>query len=274
MNTWQNIKTKFEEQNTMTKIIVINVSAFLVLNLVANLSHLDLVAYMGLPIGGFHFLTKFWTLFTYMFSHVQLGHLFFNMLLFFFTAQTFYQIIGERTLLYIYVMAGLSGGILLVLLGILFPGAFAGSILIGASASVLGLIMVLATYAPNLSVSLWGIVQMRYKHFAILMFVLSTVIDLAINTGGKIAHIGGAAFGLIYGYNLKKGRDLFNFAFFTRKKSKLKVVSYQTIDDAYNSKKINEEEELNALLDKISKSGYDSLTKKEKETLFKASQKK
>lgn len=274
MNTWQTIRNKFEAQSTMTKIIVINVAVFLVLNLVANLSHLDLLRYMGLPVGGFDFLSKFWTLFTYMFSHVQLGHLFFNMLLFFFTAQTYYQIIGEKTLLYVYVMSGLSGGLLLVLLGILFPKAFAGSILIGASASVLGVIMVLAIYAPNLPVSLWGVFQMRYKHFAIMMFVLSTIIDLAINTGGKIAHVGGAAFGLIYGYNLKRGRDLFNFAFFERKKTKLKVVSYQTIDDAYNTKKVNEEEELNALLDKISKSGYDSLTKKEKETLFKASQKK
>lgn len=274
MNTWQTIRNKFEAQSTMTKIIVINVAVFLVLNLVANLSHLDLLRYMGLPVGGFDFLSKFWTLFTYMFSHVQLGHLFFNMLLFFFTAQTYYQIIGEKTLLYVYVMSGLSGGLLLVLLGILFPQAFAGSILIGASASVLGVIMVLAIYAPNLPVSLWGVFQMRYKHFAIMMFVLSTIIDLAINTGGKIAHVGGAAFGLIYGYNLKRGRDLFNFAFFERKKTKLKVVSYQTIDDAYNTKKVNEEEELNALLDKISKSGYDSLTKKEKETLFKASQKK
>ncbi len=274
MNTWQSLKTNLASKDMMTKIIVVNIAIFLVINVVGSLSHLNLLPYFGLPIGGFGFLFKFWTLFTYMFSHANLGHIFFNMLLFYFTAQLFYQIMGERTLLYIYVMSGLCGGVLLVLLGMFFQPVFTASILIGASAAVMGLVMVIAAYAPNYPVYLFGIIQMRYKYFAFFVFVLSTILDLAVNTGGKVSHIGGAAFGLVYGLNLRNGKELFNFTFLTRKKSKLKIVSYQTVDDSYNTKKISEEEELNELLDKISKSGYDSLTKKEKETLFKASQKK
>ncbi len=116
---------------------------------------------------------------------------------------------------------------------------------------------------------------MPYKYFALLTFVLSTVIDFSLNTGGKISHVGGAIFGLTYGYCLKKGVDLFNFSFLTKKKKKLKIVSYnRTIDDRFNEDRSRGELRMNELLDKISKSGYDSLTKKEKDELFNLSQKK
>ncbi len=116
---------------------------------------------------------------------------------------------------------------------------------------------------------------MPYKYFALLTFVLSTVIDFSLNTGGKISHVGGAIFGLSYGYFLKRGVDHFNFSFLTKKKKKLKVVSYNaTIDDVYNENRNKGELRLNELLDKISKSGYDSLTRKEKDELFNLSQKK
>jgi membrane associated rhomboid family serine protease len=229
-----------------------------------------------LPVGGVDFIFKIWTLFTYMFTHASLGHIFFNMLLFYFSAQLFFLILGEGKLIYVYVMSGLVGAALLLILGIVFPNSFGHSYLLGASASVMGVVMVMAVYAPNYNVALWGIVNMPYKYFAALTFVLSTVIDFSLNTGGKIAHIGGAAFGLFYGYNLKRGVDLFNFSFFKKSKNKkLKVVSYtQSIDERYNENKVISEQRMNDLLEKISKSGYDSLTKNEKDELFKLSQKK
>jgi hypothetical protein len=116
--------------------------------------------------------------------------------------------------------------------------------------------------------------EMKFKYFAILIFVLSTVIDFAANTGGKIAHIGGAAFGLLYGYSLKNGKDLFDFSFLTGSKKKLKVVHKKAPVTGSSAKQADDERHLNYLLDKISKSGYDSLTKQEKEDLFKLSQKK
>ena len=134
--------------------------------------------------------------------------------------------------------------------------------------------MVMAIYAPNFQVNLWGLIQMPYKYFAALTFIMSTVIDFSINSGGKISHVGGAIFGLTYGYSLKRGLDLFNFSFLTRKKSKLKVVKDPGYDDRRHANKQNDEKRMNELLDKISKSGYDSLTKNEKDELFNLSQKK
>lgn len=172
-------------------------------------------------------------------------------------------------------MSGLSGGAFLLICGLIFPDSFSASYLIGASAGVMGVVMVMALYAPNYVVHLFGVIQMPYKYFAMLTFVLSTVLDFSLNTGGKISHIGGALFGLAYGYFLKKGIDMFDFSFMTRKKTKLKIVSYNKMpDEEYNLMRANAERRMNELLDKISKSGYDSLTKKEKDELFNLSQKK
>lgn len=273
MNFLQKIKSNFQQQGVLTQLIIINAVVFLTVNLIGNLSHLPLLYYLTLPIGGYDFVLKFWTLFTYMFTHANFGHIFWNMILFYFTAQIFFTILGQSKLLYVYVMSGLCGGALVLLLGMVFPNQFGNAILLGASASVLGVAAVMAVYAPNYRVYLWGILEMPYKYFYLFIFGVSTIIDLSVNTGGKIAHIGGALFGVIYGFQLKKGVDLFDFAFFKKGKTKLKVVSYNP--STGSSPKIKDEEAtMNYLLDKISKSGYDSLTKAEKDTLFKLSQKK
>jgi len=257
----------------MVQIIIVNIAVFLTINLVGALSHLDLLPYLALPLTGEAFIYKFWTLFTYMFTHVGLGHIFWNLVSFYFYTQVFYLLFGEKKLLYVYVMSGIFGGALVLLLGILFPSSFAYAILLGASASVLGVGAVMLVYAPNYRMFLFGIVEMPFKYIYLIFFAISTLIDLQINTGGKISHMGGALFGVLYGYQLKRGIDLFDFAFLKRKKSKLKIVSHNP-PKTKESKITNEEATMNALLDKISKSGYDSLTKAEKDLLFKLSQKK
>ncbi len=273
MNFLQKITSTFQQQGKLAQLIIINAALFLTINISLHLAHINLVPYLGLPIGGYNFLFKFWTLFTYMFAHESLGHVFFNMLLFYFSAQLFFLILGESKLIYVYVMSGLFGAAILLLCGLIFPDSFSNSILIGASASVMGVVMVMAVYAPNFAVSLFGIINMPYKYFALLTFVISTVLDFSLNTGGKISHVGGALFGLTYGYLLKKGIDIFNFSFLT--KSKLKIISNnRNIDESYNNNRVKGELRMNELLDKISKSGYDSLTKKEKDELFNLSQKK
>lgn len=270
---FERLKYNFQQQGVLAQLIIINVAVFLTINIVGNLSHLYLTQYVGLPIGGYSFIFKFWTLFTYMFTHEGLGHIFWNMFLLYFTAQIFFTIMGQSKMLYVYIMSGISGGVLVLLLGLFFPESFGHSILIGASAAVLGVGAVMAIYAPNYTVFLWGMLQMPYKYFYLLTFGVSTIIDLSVNTGGKISHIGGALFGVLYGYQLKRGVDLFDFSFLKRKKSKLKVVSYNP-SVKKDVKVQNEEATMNALLDKIGKSGYDSLTKTEKDLLFKLSQKK
>ncbi|MDI1355419.1 MAG: rhomboid family intramembrane serine protease [bacterium] len=269
------IKSKFQQQGILTQVIILNVAMFLTVNLVGNISHVDLLPYTALPIGGTSFLFKFWTLFTYMFTHAGLMHLFWNMFLFYFMSQIFFTIMGEKKMLYVYVMSGLSGGALVLILGMIFPESFGNSILLGASAAVLGVGAVMALYSPNYSVFLFGAFEMKYKYFYLLTFAASTIIDLSVNTGGKISHIGGALFGLAYGYFLKQGKDLSNISFSFKKKKKLKVVSYNTsFAKSANPKGRSDDEIMNALLDKISKSGYESLNKTEKDELFKLSQKK
>ncbi len=274
MNFFQKIKYNFQQQGVLSQIIIINVAIFLTINLVGNLSHLYLTPYLAMPIGGMAFLYKFWTIFTYMFTHENLGHVFWNMLLFYFTSQIFFTILGQKKMLYVYVMSGISGGALILILGLLFPASFGHSMLFGASAAVLGVGAVMAIYSPNYRVYLFGILEMPYKYFYLLTFGLSTIIDLSVNTGGKISHIGGALFGVLYGYYLKKGIDLFNLDLFSARKKKLKVVSNNTRSGYSSTKYDNSEQVMNEILDKISKSGYDSLTKKEKDELFKLSQKK
>ena len=291
MNFFQKIKLNFQQQGVLTQIIVINVAIFLTVNIVGSVAHLitgghnKLIDYLGLPLGGDEFLFKFWTLFTYMFTHEGLGHLFWNMVLFYFMSQIFFTIMGQKKLLYLYVMSGVAGGVLMLLLGLIFKDSFGHSVmvdgtlrqpvLIGASAAVMGVGAVMAVYSPNYRVYLFGIFEIAYKYFFLIVFALNTLIDLDDNTGGKISHIGGALFGVIYGYYLKQGTDLFNLSFGFKKKSKLKIVSNnRTYTETAPKKKSNEEHTMDELLDKISKSGYDSLTKNEKDELFRLSQKK
>src|SRR5690606_16461497 len=145
--------------------------------------------YLGLPVGGEQFLLRFWTLVTYMFTHAGLWHMVWNMILIYFMAQVFFTIMGQKKILYLYVMSVLAGGALMLILGLIMPARFSHSVLIGASASVLGVGAVMAVYSPNYKVFLFGVFQMSYKYFYLIVFVVSTVLDLAVNTGGKISHM-------------------------------------------------------------------------------------
>lgn len=275
MSFLQNIKNELQRHSTLTILLVINISLFFIINISSGIFNSDVITnYLALPLNLHEFPLKFWTLFTYMFSHKDLGHVFYNMLLLYFTAQTFLNFLSEKKLVYTYIMSGLFGGVTLLILSAIFPDSFASSVLFGASAAVIGIVASLAIYIPNLPVSLFGILQMKYKYFALLIFAVSTIIDFNVNTGGKISHFGGAFFGLLFGYMLKNGKDLSEISFYRRKKkSNLKVVySNKSVKDDQQSP--SNQQTIDALLDKISKNGYENLSKTEKELLFKLSQKK
>jgi membrane associated rhomboid family serine protease len=209
-----------------------------------------------------------------MFSHKDFGHVFYNMLLLYFTARTFLNFMSEKKLMFVYMMSGLFGGLILLVLSVLFPNTFTNSILFGASAAVLGVVAALALYIPNLPVSIFGILEMKYKYYALLIFAVSTIIDFNINTGGKISHFGGAFFGLLFGYLLKNGKDISELSYFKiKKESTLKVVHNNKNKSVNDSSNANQKT-IDELLDKISKNGYENLSKTEKELLFKLSQKK
>lgn len=274
MSIFENIKRELQKHNILTILLVVNVSLFFVINLDVNIFRLGLTDYLALPLNLNYFVLRFWTVFTYMFSHQNLGHVFYNMLLLYFTARTFLNFLPEKKLLYVYIMSGLFGGVILLVLSALFPLVFGGSVLLGASAAVIGIVMVLAVYIPNLPVSLFGIVEMRYKYYALLIFAVSTIIDFNINTGGKISHFGGAFFGLFFGYMLKQGKDISEFSFFRRKKKQNLKVVHSNRSTAPANTDTASQQTIDMLLDKISKNGYENLSKAEKELLFKLSQKK
>lgn len=273
MSFLNNIKLELQKYNTLTILLVVNVSVFFIVNISKHILNISLIEYLALPLAFDELLFKFWTIITYMFTHEGLGHLFYNLLLLYFTSKTFLSFLSEKKLAYVYVMSGLMGALILLVFSAIMPVVFYRSYLFGASAAVIGIVMSLAFYVPNLPVNLFGLIEMKYKHYAALVFVVFTIIDFTVNTGGKISHFGGAIFGLTYGYLLKNGKDLSEFTLFKRrKKTTLKKV-YQNSSFVNSANMGSQQQIVDELLDKISKNGYDSLSKSEKELLFKLSQK-
>ena len=268
------IKYELQKNNSITILVVINVLLFFVINVGEHIFKFNLIPYLALPLNFSEFFIKPWTIITYMFSHEGFGHVFYNMILLYFTAKIFTNFLSEQKLVFVYLWSGVAGGLLLLLLGVLFPSTFNGSFLVGASAATIGVVASLVFVIPELQIHLFGIFEMRYKYYALLIFVMFTIIDFTINTGGKISHFGGAFFGLFFGYMLKNGNDITKaISFKTKKKKYLKVV-HKNINTTTSSHTTANQATIDELLDKISTNGYENLTKEEKELLFKLSQKK
>jgi hypothetical protein len=147
----------------------------------------------------------------------------------------------------------------------------------------MAIVIAIAAYVPDYTVQMLLFGRVKIKYMALAIFIFTSVMDFSTNSGGKLAHMGGALFGYLYTINLRQGRDIgkrFNkiidfFATIFKPRKKLKVTHKKPATEyEYNSLKAEHQERINTILDKISKGGYDSLTKEEKATLFKESQKK
>jgi membrane associated rhomboid family serine protease len=227
-----------------------------------------------------------WTIITYMFVHKDVWHILFNMLWLYWFGTIFLEYLDQRKLVAVYLLGGLIGAIVYILSFNVFPaftGLVADSVAIGASASVMAIVIAIAAYVPDYTINLLIIGRVKIKYMALAIFILTSVMDFSINSGGKLAHIGGALFGYLYAINLRQGRDLGkslnkvidSLATIFKPRKKLKVTHKRPATEyEYNKIKTEEQKRINSILDKISKGGYDSLTKEEKETLFKESQRK
>src|ERR1035437_2302086 len=257
---------KFKNFSVVAQILLINGVSFLLCNILANLVNPALITYFTMPSNLTQLVLRFYTPITYMFTHEEIGHIFFNMIYFYFMGEIFSSIIGEKRLWFVYICGGIAGAILFSLFFNLFVAG--NYYLLGASASVTAISIVAAIYAPNLPVSIFFLGSFPLKWVVLVLFIFSTIIDISVNTGGKVAHIGGALFGLLYCLQLKKGND--SMQLFKRKpettSKNLKVIHNITMDA--------DEKTLDEILDKINRSVYESLTKKEKETLQKIASKK
>ena len=211
---------------------------------------------------------------TYGFFHSDLWHLIGNMIIFYLSGSVVLNLFGSERLIKIFILGILYGSLAYLISYNLFP-AFNNikSSMIGSSAGVMAVFIFLASYNPNYS---FRILNLNVKILYIASFlVLIDIIQIpGGNSGGHIAHLGGAFLGYFYHKKMIQGDnygnwiiDLYNFIFKRKVKFKKRTYSNKTsvsVKDAATQKKID------LILDKISKSGYDSLTKGEKETLFKA----
>jgi len=227
-----------------------------------------IISYFAVP-GGFTALAQRpWTPLTYMFTHENFFHILFNMLWLYWMGQIFEEFLGVKRTVGLYIMGGLTGALFYVALFTLLP-QFTGRLMIGASASVMALIVAAATLVPNYKISVILIGELSIKWVAILYIILSFLGLKGANAGGELAHIGGALMGFVYIKQLQNGNDwIARISALFKPKSKLKVASTN------HDKKITatpRQDEVDAVLDKISRSGYDSLNTHEKEILFRAS---
>lgn len=297
------IRNFITNPSILNRLIVINVAVFLLVNIltliykIANIqanaaicgTNLNEITYfLALPADLHLLLLHPWSVFSYMFLHEQLFHIFFNMFMLFVGGQMFVYFIGQKKLLSVYLMGGLMGAVFYVLAFNLFP-IFAltknCSIAIGASAAVLAVFMAIATYAPNYTVMLFLIGKVKLKYVALIFVAIDIISIDGKNPGGSIAHLGGALWGFLFAMQLRnKSKTHFNIDFskitaiFKRKKSKMRIDYSETpkkpiTDEEYNKIKAEKQKKVDAILDKISKSGYSSLSADEKAFLFSISKK-
>lgn len=294
MGIWDEIKLTFRNGSNLTRLIYINIVVFILLSIVAGIGFLlnnqeiseKALDLFSVPASFNALLLRPWTLITYMFTHKDIWHILFNMLWLYWFGRIFLEYLDERKLVAVYLLGGISGALVYILSFNIFPaftGVVADSVAIGASASVMAIVIAIAAYVPDYTIQLFLFGRIKIKYMALAIFILTSIMDFSVNSGGKLAHIGGAFFGYFYIINLRHGHDIgkgFNriidfFATIFKPRKKLKV-TYKKVATEYDYNKIRVEHQkrINNILDKISKGGYESLTKEEKEALFKESQKK
>ena len=298
MSIIKDAKISFQSGNTVVQLIVINVAVFLAVLAVRlvlaitfgwNAYHEPFNTFIGwlaMPYDWYQLVTHPYTLITHFFLHADPFHLLFNMLAMYWFGIILSDLGGARRVWPAYVYGALTGAVFSFASYYLLPNLWPGKpdYMLGASAGVMAILLAAATLAPDYKLYLmfFGAVSIKYIAFAYV------VLDLAFlsgsNTGGHLAHIGGALFGWFYIFQLRRGFDMslgFNRAldgiknFFNNKPQPNVRVTYRrpnTSNADFNALSRNERQRrVDEILDKISKSGYDSLTKEEKEILFKAS---
>ena len=305
MSIRDDLRTQWRTGGMLVRLILINAAVFLALllvDLVVLLSfqnkasadvffHDQVLGWLASSYAWKHLLFRPWTVITYMFTHAGFWHLFWNIMVLWFSGRMFQDLLGEKRLLGTYLLGGLAGLVLYALAYNFAPflhGYTSGGTIIGASAAVMGVLFGIAVYRPTLQVSLIFIGPVKLIYVALVLLVLDLIgIRQGVNSGGHIAHLGGAFYGYLYAKQLAQGRD-WSLAFGTwvegllgllqrRRGPKLKVAKgagrrRPPRDDVdYNARKQEEQAQIDAILDKIGKSGYESLSKEEKDLLFRAS---
>ena len=286
-----NLKRSFQSGSILTKLIFINVGLFLLIRLASVLFMLfnapgaPFLLYLQLPASPELLLFRPWTVVTYMFTHFDFMHILFNMLWLYWFGGLFLTFFNERQLGGLYVLGGLAGAALFILAYNVFPyfqDVVSFSYLMGASASVMAVVFAVSFYRKDLEVNLFLIGRIKLIYLAIFTLAIDLLAMTSENAGGHIAHIGGALFGIWFASRITQGRDLTApmnrlidwFVNLGKRKPKMHVTYKRNETDyEYNARKQQEVVDLDAILDKLKRSGYASLTADEKKRLFDASKK-
>lgn len=289
MDILNELKYKFNQGNAVVQIILVNVLVYIAFSLLSLFFFLfnqtdtlaNFMKWLMLPAAFQNFIWQPWSIFSYMFLHEGFFHILFNMLWLYWLGNLFQQYLGNVKTFQAYLLGGIFGGLVYMLAYNIFP-AFSNqvpySFALGASAGVLSIVVAAATLLPEYSVQLLIIGQVRLKYIALFSVLLDLISIPNGNAGGHIAHVGGAAFGylfikLIYSQSNIPGflDSLFNgIGSWFKPKQKLHIHHKNKAAKGGTNAKPNQQE-IDAILDKISKNGYESLSQKEKEILFKAS---
>ncbi|WP_417800049.1 rhomboid family intramembrane serine protease [Tenacibaculum sp.] len=282
MNVLENLKYRFKHAGIVEQLIYVNLAVFLLVHItnVFNFFFKSrtnfLVKWFALPANFDDFLTKPWTIITYGFLHTSFLHILFNLIALFYIGHLFKQYFTSKQLLSFYLLGTLFGGIVFIASYNFFP-VFAEEIdinvLLGASAGISAIFIGIATYIPNYELKFPLIGFVKLWVLACIWIALDIIQIPAGNAGGHLAHLGGALLGFFYVRNASN-KELAIFKsinnLFSKKERTLKTV-YKSGNKTPkpNVDKSRNQEEVDAILDKISKSGYDTLSKSEKEFLFK-----
>ena len=280
-NLWNDFKFKFlKSGNPALFYVGLNVLVFIAFSFVSvicffigkNGQSIGFINdYLAFPAAPHLWAAHFYTLLTYQFLHADFFHILFNMLWLYWMGQLLLDFIKPRQFHFLYLLGGIFGALFFALLFNLLP-VYSVSVnqatIIGSSASVMAIFAALVTLVPNYSIRLMFFGDVKVKYLLLAYIVLDIVGTSSTNAGGSIAHLGGALFGFVYIKFLQNGTDLSTIF---KAKPKFKVVKNTQAKPNFTKPSGVNQQEIDAILDKISASGYDKLTKEEKETLFRAS---
>ena len=286
MSRIDTLRQRFSQFNIAEKLILINVVCFVIPFFLRSIFFLfdlpaqSFLSFFELPASIGDFIYQPWSLFTYGFLHDSIGHIFWNMLLLYYVSQFFLNLFSTQRFINVYFMGILLGGLVFILSYAVFP-AFKNQSpqMVGASAGVMAVLIFSCTYMPTQEVRLLFF-NVKLMYIGIALVIVDVLQIPTGNAGGHLAHIGGAALGYIYAQQLQNGKDIGSgfeclwkwlVTLFTAQPN-MKTVHRTPRRNSKRSVQ-SDQEKIDRILDKISTSGYDSLTKEEKELLFNAGKK-
>ncbi len=280
MNNLKNLKSKFDSGTIVEKLIYINIFIFLFTLFISVFQDLFkndtnfLIQWFSLDASTDSLFTKPWSLISYGFLHESFIHIIFNLIALYFIGNLFIDYFTQKQLFTFYLLGTFFGGLFYLFSQNYFP-LFEGktTTLIGASAGISTIFIGISTYMPNFELKIRFIGFVKLWYLAAIWVSLDVLGLTGENAGGHFAHLGGSIFGFLYINKVRNRKfNIFKklFSIFTPKKKPLKTVYKSTNNTKTNSNtKDFTQKKIDIILDKISKSGYDTLTKEEKEILFK-----